>query len=50
MVEAKSAAKELEQGIDMLPIKKNMAVPSTENQKFKVKVAQQQTEDSFMEE
>jgi hypothetical protein len=40
----------LEQGIDMLPIKKNMDASSTENQKVKVKVVQQQAKDSFMEE
>jgi hypothetical protein len=46
-VEAKSAAKELEQGIDMLPNKESVA---TVKQKVKVKVVQQQAEDSFMEE
>jgi hypothetical protein len=49
-VEAKSAAKELEQGIDMLPSKKNTDVPSIEKQMVKVKVVQQQAEDNFMEE
>jgi hypothetical protein len=46
-VEAKSAAKELEQGIDMLPNKGSI---DTGKQKVKVKVVQQQAEDSFMEE
>ncbi|KAK3147304.1 hypothetical protein QOZ80_3BG0280720 [Eleusine coracana subsp. coracana] len=48
-VEEKSAAKELEQSIDLLPIK-DFNVTKTEKQKVKVKVVEPQAEDSFMEE